>query len=322
MNKKSHIFIVILLITCFLGASQTSAELSNPAKGREQLVTALDAAWVRILDNGKYRQILNAHNAAEVMVNIVDCLPSPSMIPFPEKPGGLLKQILDTKKIKVGTMLNGPPGPETTSNFFAPISTDMLEAVLTEIAKHYKIEPITVLKINLPPPFNATTALNKGEIDIIDQLNALGGKSENLRRRTSRRFSCTLSGSRQVLYVKNDALYKNFEDLLNDPDIKICAGPLSAQLTRAYFKGPEQSVTTKYVFDISSCLSKVITGKADAMMSPFPDKKFFPDLIDTNGDRKPETNPKPLIRAIDTNLVAGTPYWVAFDEECACDKTK
>ncbi len=84
------------------------------------------------------------------------------------------------------------------------------------------------------------------------------------------------------------------EDLLNDPDIKICAGPLSAQLTRAYFKGPEQSVTTKYVFDISSCLSKVITGKADAMMSPFPDKKFFPDSIDTNGDRKPETNPKPL----------------------------
>ena len=100
MNRTSRVFIVILLITCFLGSSQTSAESSNPAKGREQLVTALDAAWVRILDNGKYRQILNAHNAAEVMVNIVDCLPSPSMIPFPEKPEGLLKQILDTKKIK------------------------------------------------------------------------------------------------------------------------------------------------------------------------------------------------------------------------------
>jgi ABC-type amino acid transport substrate-binding protein len=322
MNRTSRVFIVILLITCFLGSSQSLAGSSNPARGQKQLVTALDAAWVRILDNGKYRRILNAHNAAEVMVNIVDCLPSPDMIPFPEKPEGLLKQILDTKNIKVGTMTNGPPGPETTSNFFAPISTDILDAVLTEIAEHYKIKPITVTKVNIPPPFNATTALNKGEIDIIDLLNALGGKSENLRRRTSRRFTCTLCASKQVLYVKNEAPYQNFDDVLNDPDVKICAGPLSTQLTKGYFNGPEQSVTTKYVFDISLCLAQVVSGKVDAMISPFPDKKFFPALIDTDKDRKPDTDLRPLIRSIDTHLVAGTPYWVALDDDCDCDGTE
>lgn len=94
------------------------------------------------------------------------------------------------------------------------------------------------------------------------------------------------------------------------------AGPLSAQLTKAYFNGPNQSVTTKYIFDISLCLAEVINGKADAIMSPFPDEKYFPALIDTNGDRIPDTNPHPLIRSIDTNLVAGTPYWVALDDEC------
>ena len=58
------------------------------------------------------------------------------------------------------------------------------------------------------------------------------------------------------------------------------------------------------------------------MMSPLPDKKFFPDSIDTDGDRKHDTDPKPLIRAIDTNLVAGTPYWVALDDGCDCDEKK
>lgn len=316
------VIIASLVLACLVSSSPSLAGSSSPAKGREQLVHALDAAWVRILENGTYRQILNAHGAAEVLVNIVDCLPVPGMIPFPKKPEGLLKQILDTKTIRVGTMIDSPPGPETTANFFSPVTADMLKAVLKEIAGHYGTGPITVTKVTIPPPFNATSALNKGEIDILDQLNALGGESENLRRRTSRRFTCTLSGSKQVLYVKNEAPYKTFEDMLNDADVKICAGPLSTQLTNAYFTGPDQSVTTKYVFDISSCLAEVISGKADAMMSPFPDEKFFPASIDTDGDRTPDTDPRPLIRSIDTNLVTGTPYWVALDDGCSSEGVK
>ena len=313
MVRRSLVFALVL--SCLLGSPQSLAGPSSTAKGREQLVSALDASWVRIVDSGKYRQILNTHGAAEVLVNIVDCLPSPERTPFPEKPEGLLKQILDTKKIRVGTMMNSPPGPESTANFFSPITADMLVAVLTEIARHYRTDPITITKVTIPPPFYATSALNKGEIDILDQLNALGGISENVRRRTSRRFTCTLSGSKQVLYVKNEAPYKNFEDVLNDSEVKICAGPLSTQLTNAYFKGPDQSVTTKHVFDISLCLAEVINGKADAMMNPFPDEKFFPASIDTNGDKIPDTDPRPLIRSIDTNLITGTPYWVALEEE-------
>ncbi|MFC1591818.1 hypothetical protein ACFL43_04785 [Thermodesulfobacteriota bacterium] len=323
MARKCLVIIAALALGCFFSPRHSSAaDPSSPAKGRQQLVTALDAAWVRMVDSGTYRKILNANGAAEVMVNIVDCLPAPAMIPFPEKPEGVLKQILDTRKIRVGTMADSPPGPETTANFFAPIAADMLQAVLAEIARHYGTGPISAAKVLLPPPFNATSALNKGEIDIIDQLNALGGTSEKLRRRTSRRFTCTLSGSKQVLYVKNEAPYKNFEDVLSDSDVKICAGPLSTQLTKAYFNGPDQSVKTKYVFDVSLCLAAVLNGKADAMMSPFPDEKFFPASIDTNGDRTPDTSPQPLLRSIDTNLVAGTPYWVAFDDDCACDRAQ
>jgi ABC-type amino acid transport substrate-binding protein len=320
MERKSYLLLLTVSISLVLISAPLFAGLSGPSKGRQQLVDALDAAWVRVLDSGEYRKIINAHGASDVLVNIVDCLPNPDITPFPEKPVGLLKQILDSKKIRVGTMAAGPPGPETTANFFSPISADMLKAVLNEISTHYSTGPITITQVILPPPFNATAALNKGEIDIIDQLNALGGKSENLRRRTSRRFTCTLSGSRQVLHVKNEASYKNINDVLNDPDLKICAGPLSTQLAKAYFDAPGQSVTTKYVFDISLCLAQVLNGKADAMISPLPDEKNFPALIDTDGDRKPDKDPRPLIRPIDTNLVAGTPFWVAIDGECDCGK--
>ena len=197
MLSIRFLVIISLVLSCLVSSPPSLAGSLSPAKGREQLVAALDAAWVRILESDAYRQILNAHGAAEVLVNIVDCLPSPEMIPFPEKPEGLLKQILDTKQIRVGTMIDSPPGPETTANFFSPVTADMLGAVLKGIAGHYGTGTITVTKVTIPPPFNATSALNKGEIDILDQLNALGGESENLRRRTSRRFTCTLSGSRQ-----------------------------------------------------------------------------------------------------------------------------
>ena len=63
MIRRSIMFVVVSVFTSLLIYPNTFAEPSNPAKGREQLVQALDAAWVRIIENGKYRQILNAHGA-------------------------------------------------------------------------------------------------------------------------------------------------------------------------------------------------------------------------------------------------------------------
>ena len=46
----------------------------------------------------------------------------------------------------------------------------------------------------------------------------------------------------QIIYVKNEVPYKTFEDVLNDADVKICAGPLSKQLTKAYSSQKEPAV--------------------------------------------------------------------------------
>jgi hypothetical protein len=56
-----------------------------------------------------------------------------------------------------------------------------------------------------------------------------------------------------------------------------------------------------------------VNGEVDAMMSPFPHERFFPEKIDTTGDGKKDTATAGLFRPIDTNIVAGTPLWVAID---------
>ena len=56
-----------------------------------------------------------------------------------------------------------------------------------------------------------------------------------------------------------------------------------------------------------------MNGKAVAMINPMPHERYFPEYIDTDGDSKAETKTAGLFRAIDTNIVAGTPLWVAIN---------
>jgi hypothetical protein len=88
---------------------------------------------------------------------------------------------------------------------------------------------------------------------------------------------------------------------------------LSNQLAHAYFDLPGQNVFTEFGRDLDVCLAQVITGEADAMVSPFSVDRFFPESVDTNGDGEPDTSTVGMLRPIDTNIVAGTPLWIAMD---------
>ncbi len=45
-------------------------------KGRDQLIDALDAAFARVLDSGKFREIINSDPiAGPLVINIGDCYP-------------------------------------------------------------------------------------------------------------------------------------------------------------------------------------------------------------------------------------------------------
>ena len=282
------------------------------ARGREQLIRAFDAAWIRFIDERRDQEILNRYPpnmpgaANSYMVRLVDCLPQPEIAPWPENPVGPFKDILETGVIR--QLVQGvPETPANTSWYFSSISQEYQDAVLQSIADHYDVE-LTVESVVVPPGrLPLTGLLISNKIDFLTQLNALGGNSEDMRRRVSRRFSCTMSASSQFIHIPEDSKLteeiNGLNDLMARPDVSICAGPLSTQTAQAYM--PEHTVKTKFVNDLTECDAAVKKGELDVIVNPLHDL----EVAGLEG-----------YKSVHTLLVAGTPLWVALEGiECPSD---
>ena len=314
MSAKSYRLAITIL---FLGFSTASmAEPKGPPEGRQQLVDAIDAAWVRALDDGDIRQLIQKHNAQDLVINIADCLPDPEVTHYPENPTGTLKRVLEEGTINVGYTNTGKLDEGSTAVYFTSMGDDMIDIILGRIAEHYDAGKIKQNIVNIPPPFLNTSFLDSGEADMLGLVNALGGSTkDDKRRRKARRYSCTMTATRQFVWMLKDGGpdWENIDDALNAKDVHFCAGPLSNELTKTYFDQPGQSTKTEFTSDLATCLPKLVNGKAAAMINPLPNDSYFPEFIDTDGDGEAETATAGLFRAFDTNIVAGTPLWVAID---------
>jgi len=282
------------------------------AIGRDQLVRAFDAAWIRVIASGKDREIVmsepkNQPGAAQYYVRkLVDCLPTPEVAHFPKNPVGPFKDILDTGIIR--QLVQGvPDSPENTTWYFSGVSQKYQDAVIAEISKHYNID-LKVENVVVPPgKLPATYLLVDNKIDFISQINALGGVTQEQRRRTSRRFSCTMAASSQYIHIPEKSKLvdeiKTLNDLIARPDVKICAGPLTTQMAQAFM--PEHTVYTRFVNDLTACDRDVGKGKYDIIINPIHDLS----VADIDG-----------YVAVATPLIAGTPLWVALEGiECESD---
>jgi len=312
-NRTATLALTILLTALFASGCATRPTVDpDLARGRQQLVDAMDAAWIRVVASGKDRAILAQQPpskpgaALSYMVTLADCLPEPELAPFPEKPVGLWKQILDRGSIRqvVQTTTNTP---NDTAFYFSSISDAYFEAMLDEINAHYGIK-LKVENVTLPPgPAPTTSLVVDGKADIVSQLNATGGDTQGLRRRTSRRFTCTLSAISQYIHIPaNSALAKQIntvDDLAKREGLRICTGPLATQTARAFF--PQHKVSTKYLNDLTGCDKDVQAGKADLIINPLPSLQ----IGGITG-----------YKSVHTLIVAGTPLWVAKEGiECPSD---
>ncbi len=273
------------------------------ARGREQLIRAFDAGWIRVIASGKDQEILATEPQSSpgaslsYVVRLVDCLPQPEIAPWPEKPVGPFKDILDTGIIR--QLVQGvPETPANTSWYFSGISQKYQDAVFEEIEKHYDVK-LTIESVVIPPGrLPITSILNDGKVDFITQLNATGGNSQGLRRRVSRRFSCTMSASSQFIHIPEKSGLTNeinsFNDLIARPDVTVCAGPLTTQTAKAFM--PEHTIKTKYINDLTGCDKAVKKGDLDVIINPLHDLS----VAGIDG-----------YKSVHTMLVAGTPLWVA-----------
>lgn len=282
------------------------------ARGREQLVRAFDAGWIRFIAAREDQAVLakeppsHPGAARDYIVRLADCLPQPDIAPWPEKPVGMFKDILETGVIR--QLVQGvPETPANTSWYFSGISRQYQAGVIAQIEKHYGVR-LRVESVVLPPGrLPITSILNDGKVDFVSQLNATGGNSQGMRRRTSRRFSCTMTASGQFIHIpEKSALVDeigHLGDLMARPDIRICAGPLTTQTARAFL--PEHTIRTRFINDLTGCDAAVRKGQLDVIMNPLHDLR----IADIAG-----------YVAVPTSLVAGTPLWVAAEGiECPPD---
>jgi len=319
----SLLSIVAALVICCSAVitpmASLAAEEEYPGQGKDQLVDALDAAIARVLDSGRWREIINSDPvAAPLIVNIGDCYPritdgDDEIYPFPENPTGLLADILSTKEIRMGTFdVVTTPG---TFHVFDKVNPALMRAIIDELGKGYGIPPspdpgaIQIVPVFLSVPSSSLvfTGLNKGDFDITDFLGALGATASvdgvEQRRRKLARFTCTVFGTPWYLHVKNTSTYQTFDDVLADTSADLCVGQLSARLSEDYFKNA-RSITQKFTTDdLTECSQGVSDGTYDAYLH-FDPVPALPDL-----------------RTIDMQIVSGIPIWVAGKTSDAASTT-
>ena len=319
----SLLSIVVALVICSSAVitpmASLAAEEEYPGQGKDQLVDALDAAIARVLDSGRWREIINSDPvAAPLIVNIGDCYPritdgDDEIYPFPENPTGLLADILSAKEIRMGTFdVVTTPG---TFHVFDKVNPALMRAIIDELGKGYGIPPspdpgaIQIVPVFLSVPSSSLvfTGLNKGDFDITDFLGALGATASvdgvEQRRRKLARFTCTVFGTPWYLHVKNTSTYQTFDDVLADTSADLCVGQLSARLSEDYFKNA-RSITQKFTTDdLTECSQGVSDGTYDAYLH-FDPVPALPDL-----------------RTIDMQIVSGIPIWVAGKTSDAASTT-
>ena len=284
----------VLLVFC-LGAGLLAqcSTTQPPATGKDQLVAALDAAFIQILSNGTWREITKP--LGPLVVNMADCYPTPDEAPFPANPTGALANILNNRKIRVGSY---PDKYSGSFNAYTEVNEQILRALLDELGMAYKLSaPIEIERVYIDPPSSSTLfkQLNEGAFDISDLNSALGGVSNSQRRRSMARYTCTIFGSGWFLQVRENAPYTSIDDFQADTKAKLCSGMLSSQLGKDYFVN--QQITSQYENDIELCGQGVLDGTYDAYLH------FDPAPV------------KSGLRSIDTGIASGVPLWVAGGED-------
>lgn len=299
--RNHSVSILVSLLICFI-----STVLLRPVivsgeqyigQGKDQLVKALDVAFLNVLSSGQWRQIYyESQSLDNIAVNMSDCYPNPSIMVYPANPTGLLESILTIRQIKVCTYEPQSLGSGAT---FQQANELMLRAILDEIGSAYSLPvPIEIIEVYRFGGTALFNALNSGDCDMMDTVASTGGVSVGQRRRELARFTCHIVGTGQFLHVRNDSPYQSMDDALADTNAEICSGQLSTRLANAYF----QNATVTTIFppddDIAVCSQGVLDGTYDAYIY------FDP------------TPPAVGLRTINTGIVAGTPYWVAGGEPC------
>jgi ABC-type amino acid transport substrate-binding protein len=322
---RNHFVSLLALLICFISTVLLRPVIvrgeENPGQGKDQLVDALDAAFVRVLDSGQWRSIVNSDPAAgPLIVNIGDCYPrieddGDEIYPFPQNPVGLLAEILDSKQIRVGDYDVNDPFVPGTFHIFDTVNPALLRAIIDELGNGYGIPPspdpgaIQIVSVYLWPPSSTLmfAGLTNGDFDIVGFNAALGATVSvggvEKRRRDVARFTCTIFGTPWYIHVKDSSSYQTMDDVLADTTADLCVGQLSSRLSEDYFKNA-QSIDKQFTEDDLVVCSEGVSDETYDAYLHFDPVPYLPDL-----------------RSIPMGIISGIPIWVAGDNSTSTTST-
>ncbi len=291
----------------------------------EELVKALDAAYVRVLNPGymhakgedSYWDIAEQEGIADKYnTTVFDCYPYVEETEFPEPtPGGLLECILQTGTIRFGKFQSS----ETcvgSSSVGTTAAERTLRAIVDEIGLHYGVHPIAIdvrefnggrLKASMFHPLVCDC------VDMISNVHSLGAVTEGALRREIMLHTCTIRASQHVLFVRqadwDSEKYRSVGDVVDDPTAEVCGGDLDNHVISSLFgddrkfradcrqPAPDPNPDPNGFHDIGVCRDRMTgdgTGEGESAV-------FF------HWDSTLEI---PGLKGILTPVVGGTPYWV------------
>ncbi len=314
---KKILFVTIIIFSFTI--SVQAAPEGYLGQGKDQLVTALDAAIARVLDSGQWRTIVNSDPAvAPLVINIGDCYPrieddGDVVYPFPAKPVGLLASILQRRQIRISDYNVNDPFVPGTFHVFDTVNPAIMRAIIDELGAGYGIprspDPgaIQIIRVNVWPPSSALmfSKLKNGDFDIVGFNAALGATVSvggvEKRRRDVARFTCTVFGTNWYIHVRDDSSYTNLNDVIADTTAKICVGQLSSRLSEDYFKNAASISKQMTTDDLVVCSEGVRDGTFDAYLHFDPVPVLYPDPND--------------LRSIPMQIVSGIPIWVDGEKD-------
>jgi hypothetical protein len=293
------------------------------------LVRAMDAAYLRMKENGKAREVLlnywveRRHGVIGIDVwtyylqedGIEESYPYPERANLPSNT--LLARVLDTGVVYICEFLRDDlafPDEDTYWPVRNYTYAAQLQNVIWEtVSEHYAVN-ISVKWVYSSPTGgsfahfdNLRRGRDDGGCDVDAAPGAIGGIHEGLPRTTGPlgQFASTvpISATEFSIVVSDESYYSTFDDILFDiPNLSVCFGSHNDGITNTYFRRSTLVGILDYLNNVKVvCESMVLNDTSGKTI-------YFSDMESTDTVEKKEG-----LKTISTGIIAPIGHYSTFD---------
>lgn len=275
MKFGSSMIFSLLCLTIYCVVT-TQAQGGNP-KGYDQLIDAIDAAYVRVIESNEYFDFVETAGLTNLNLLVTDCYWGEGgddidvLFPYPDKPKGILRDIIQNGEIKYGNIATPFPGPYG-------IFLDLLfGAIVDRLEVEYGV---TIVRTEVNPNSFSNNEnfanLLSGDIDVLYPIASLGGVFENpatpgtmVRRTKEFLHSCSVAANDFSIWTNAAQPFLSLQDARSvSTSLTVCYNINNGGITRSNF--PEAAILEPQFANVANACAALVsadpTGNTIALM--------------------------------------------------------